>query len=190
MKITDQGIFILEISNDTACMNFNPENPKYSQQLIDSSFRRELKFLEQIQSLKWSPEITEVDEPSRKIYFKWYNNTCEDRLPQNWKYQLTDIVKDLHRLKIYKPNFYPKCFYIDNKDIIHSWIFYSSSSYEEQPIDIDFYRPILNSDRLQTIEKISVAGKVDMKLLIEQAFTDYIRWPDHELKNIYNKVYG
>lgn len=190
MKIVDQGIFILEISNDTACMNFNPQNRKYSKQLIDSSFQRELRILNKIQNYKWAPEITVIQESDRKIFFKWYNNTCENQLPINWKYQLEQIVQDLHREKIYKPNFYPKCFYTDSQDLIHSYIFYSSSEYDEQPIDIDFYKPILNPDRLKTVEKISIEGKVDMKLLIEQAFKDYIVWPDHALQDIYEKVYG
>lgn len=190
MIILDQGIFNLEISNGTACMNFNSGNPKYSKELILSSWNREIKFLDKILKYPWAPEDLKIDHNQKKLSFKWYGNTCETVLPNNWKNQLEQIVNDLKYEKIYKPNFYQKCFYVDNSNQIHAFVFYSSSSYDEQPIDIDFYRPILNDDRLKTVEQLSSNNKLDMKLLIERAFTDYIVWPENALVDIYKKVYG
>ena len=190
MKIVDQGIFTLEIADNIACMNFNPSNPKYNNELIESSFEREINFLNKILHYSWAPEDLKIDQSNRKIYLKWYHNTCEDQLPNNWKYQLECIAQDLHKEQIYKPNFYPKCFYVDQKNNIHAFIFYSSSHYNEQPIDIDFYRPILNEDRLKIVEQLSLNNKLDMKLLIERAFKEYIAWPENALSDIYKKVYG
>lgn len=190
MKTIDQGIFTLEIDGSLACMNFNPINPKYPRTLVEASYRREVEFLHKVAKYNWAPKEIHVWNPGRRIYFKWYNNTGEDTLPDNWKEQLETIARDLHTEKIYKPNFYPKCFYTDNENILHTYIFYSSSSYEEQPIEIDFYKPILNEDRLQVVEQLSTDGKLDMKLLIERAFNNYIKWPDNALADIYKKVYG
>lgn len=190
MKIIDQGIFNLEIDGDVAVMNFNPANPKYSEELIQSSFEREIKYLTRIIKYSWSPEDICINKEKRSISFKWYGNTCEEILPTDAPEQLEIIVRDLNFEKLYKPNFYPKCFYTDNQGRIHAYIFYSTSEYAEQPISMDFYKPILNSDRLELVEKISTDGKLDMGLLIKYAFNDYIKWPGDILPGIYKKVYG
>jgi hypothetical protein len=189
MKIIDHGIFILEINGGVATMNFNTNNSKYPQELIDSSFDRERRNLLKIIAYEWAPEITEINPSKKCISFKWYDNTCEDMIPEYWKEQLEGIAQDLHFEHLYKPNFYPKCFYTDNQGYLHAYIFYSTSTYEEQPINIDFYKPILNDDRLELVNKLATDGKLDMKILIEQAFNNYILWPDNALSDIYKKVY-
>ena len=189
MDIIDQGIFTLEIDGNVASMNFNPSNTKYPAELIESSFVRERDNLLKIIGYKWAPEILEINPHTKRISFKWYNNTCENTLPANWKEQLHTIVCDLHRERIYNPNFYPKCFYVDDNNIVHAFVFYSTSSYDEQPISMDFYKPILNDDRLALVEQLSTDGKLDMGILIKHAFNDYIVWPDNALTDIYKNVY-
>lgn len=189
MKIIDQGIFFLEIKDCVACMNFNPTDSKYPKELIQSSFDRELKNINLLKSYNWSPEILDIDFSNRRIFFKWYDNTAEDYLPNDYKKQLEKITLDLHKEKLYKPNFYPKCFYTDDKDYMHAYVFYSTSEYKEQPISMDFYKPVLNEDRLSLVEKLSTDGKLDMGLLIKYAFNDYIKWPGDPLPEIYKKVY-
>jgi hypothetical protein len=110
-------------------------------------------------------------------------------LPVNWKEQLEQITSDLHQEQLYKPNFYPKCFYVDNNETIHAFVFYSTSEYAEQPIGMDFYKPILNDDRLELVNKLATDGKLDMSVLIKHAFNDYIEWPDFALREIYKRVY-
>lgn len=190
MEITDHGIFALEVNGPIACMDFNPTNSKYTEELIQSSFDREVTFLDRIAKYKWAPEQITVSKSDRKIFFKWYNNTCDDYLPANWQTQLENIAGDLHTEKLYKPNFYPKCFYSDADECLHAFVFYSTSSYDEQPIEINFYKPILNADRLELITQLSTDGKLDMSILIKYAFNDYITWPENALPKIYKRVYG
>jgi len=189
MEIIDQGIFTLEIDNDIATMHFGTANPKYPVELINASFDRECKNLLTLINYKWAPEIIEINPHTKRISFKWYGNTCETTLPKDWKIQLEKITTDLHTEQLYKPNFYPKCFYVDNIGIIHAFVFYSTSAYSEQPISMDFYKPILNDDRLKLVNSLATNGKLDMSILIKHAFNDYIEWPDNALVNIYKKVY-
>ena len=81
MKIIDHGIFILEINGGVATMNFNTNNSKYPQELINSSFDRERRNLLKIIAYEWAPEITEINPSKKCISFKWYDNTCEDMIP-------------------------------------------------------------------------------------------------------------
>lgn len=170
-------------------MDFNPVGDRYPQELIDSSFKRESVFLFRLQNYSWTPKGSYIELAKRKIHFDWYNNTCEDFVPVDYQEQLTQIVKDLHKEQIYKPSFYPKYFYTDDKGKIHAYAFYSASEYIEQPIAMDFYRPILNPQRASLVDQLEVDGKLDMGVLIKHAFTDYIKWPGDALKEIYNIVY-
>lgn len=189
---TKHGIYQSLVTEDQTsfCMDFNPSDPKYPEDLIQSSFDREVRYLVRLQKYSWAPEILEIDFQRRRIVFKWYGKTCENDLPWNYAEQLAQIAKDLHKEQIYKPSFYPKYFYMDGQEVIHAFNFYSASDYSEQPIDIDFYKPILNDDRLKLIESMATAGKLDMRLLVDRAFNDYIKWPGDPLPEIYKKVYG
>ena len=189
MIVIDHGIFNLEIDGNLACMNFNPAGDRYPTALIDSSFEREVRYLLQLKKYIWAPEIVNIDKPFRRVYFKWHNNTCEEKLSTNWKEQLEQIARDLHTEQIYKPSFYTKYFYIDNKDQMHAYAFYSASDHVEQPISMEFYQPILNTQRKSLVEELQIDGKLDMGLLVKHAFTDYIKWPDDPLPELYHKIY-
>lgn len=185
----DNGIFNLIIDGDTACMDFNPVGTRYPKDLIDSSFIRESKFLFSLQQYRWSPKDVYVEIANRKIFFTWHGNTCEDVVPNDYVQQLEQIVKDLHKEKIYKPSFYPKFFYTDSEGTMHAYAFYSASEYKEQPIEMSFYRPILNPQRAVLVDQLEKDGKLDMGILVKHAFTNYIKWPDDPLPEIYRRVF-
>jgi len=189
LTIIDNGIFNLVIDGETACMDFNPVGTRYPTDLINSSFKRESVFLYRLQQYKWAPKKVYVEIATRKIYFEWHGNTCDDAVPSDYVCQLENIARDLHKEQIHKPNFYPKYFYTDSSGIMHSYAFYSASEYKEQPIEMDFYRPILNPQRKALVEMIETDGKLDMGILVKHAFTDYIKWPGDPLPKIYQRVF-
>jgi len=186
----DNGIFNLVIDGDIACMDFNPVGDRYPQDLVTSSFERERKYLLQLIKYPWAPELLEINPHTRQIMFKWYNNTCEDSVPDNYAEQLEQITRDLHTEQVYKPSFYTRYFYTDANRQIHAYAFYSSSSYNEQPINMDFYIPILNPERKALIAQLHTDGKLDMGILVKHAFMDYIKWPEDILPDIYKKIYS
>jgi hypothetical protein len=171
-------------------MDFNPGGTRYPQELITSSFERECRYLQRLRNYNWCPEVISCDYINRKIHFNWYHNTCERKLSANWKEQLEIIVRDLAEQQIYKPSFYPKFFYIDNKDNMRAYAFYSASDQSEQPINIEFYRPILNPDRAILVEQLAIDGKLDMGVLQWHAFNTYIEWPEDILPIIYKKYFN
>ena len=189
MTVIDHGIFNLKISDKVAVMDFNPSGNRYPVDLINEVYDRECRYLERLSKYSWSPKNVHLMKPFRQIYFRWHSNTCEEFLPDNYQEQLEQITRDLHNEKIYKPSFYPKYFYTDENNQLHAYAFYSASDYKEQPIDMDFYRPILNPERAKLVETLEINGKLDMGVLQKHAFTDYIKWPNDILKEIYHKIY-
>jgi hypothetical protein len=184
------SIYNFTVDNNTACMDFNPKTDRYPEDLIESSFLREVRYLDNLQTYKWAPGLISVDINHRKIYFEWFNNTCEDKLSSLWKVQLEEIVNDLHKEEIYKPSFYPKYFYIDNDDQMHAFNFYTAFDYNENPVNVEFYRSILNQDRAELIDKLAPNGCLQLEDLMYHAFNNYIVWPENALKDIYKRVYG
>jgi len=189
LTVIDCGIFNLVINDNVARMDFNPTGNRYPTELIISSYERECRYLTRLQKYSWAPEVIDFNHNSRQIQFRWYGNTCEEKLSTTWKQQLKTVVIDLKKENIHKPSFYPKFFYVDDNDNLRAYAFYSASDYDEQPISMDFYRPILNPDRAALVDQLEVNGKLDMKILVECAFTDYIKWPDNALAAIYHTVH-
>ena len=188
---TVQGIYtsLVNENKDVLCMDFNPTSDRYPEPLIQSSFERELRYINRLRKYPWAPELLEVSANERKLYIKWYDNTCEDRIPNDYAAQLLFMCSDLYREQIYKPSFYPKYFYTDNMNRMHMFNFYTAFDYSEQPLNVNFYSPILNGDRKELVDKISQDGLLDVKLLMKYAFTEYINWPNNILKDIYKKIY-
>jgi len=170
-------------------MDFNPTGTRYTQELITSSFEREKRYVLKLIEYPWAPELLEANPFTRQIVFKWYSNTCESYVPRNYVEQLYQITQDLYNNGIYKPSFYTKYFYTDLYGQLHTYGFYSSSDFSEQPIDIRFYQPILNPERAALVKDIEIDGKLDMGILVKHAFTNYIKWPEDPLPEIYRKVY-
>lgn len=189
MITIDHGIFNLQIGEGVAVMDFNPKGDRYPTELVNEVYARECRYIEQLSKYSWAPKNVHLMKPFRQVYFQWHANTCEDLVPDNYKQQLEQIVRDLHSEQIYKPSFYPKYFYTDDVGQLHAYAFYSASDYSEQPISMDFYRPILNPQRKALVEQLEVDGKLDMGILVKHAFTDYIKWPEDPLPEIYRKVY-
>jgi len=189
LKLIDHGIFNLLIEDDIATMDFNPLGDRYPQELINDVFDREIKFLRKVKKYRWAPEILHINLENRCISFKWYNNTCEQIIPEDYKTQLKEITKDLHKDELIKLNFYKNYFYTDDNGILHTYAFYSTSTYNEQPINIDFYGPILNEDRKTLVDQLTSTGFLDMRELQKHAFKNYIDWPENPLPKIYEEVH-
>jgi hypothetical protein len=200
-----RGIYEVLVNDDASilCFKFRAyceqDCKTYPDELVQNSFEREIKNLEKVKQYPWAPEILEIDYNNKCVFLKWYGKCCDllyrtgvdyGSIAVDWKQQLEQIVKDLHKEELYKVSFYPGCFYFDSNNILHTFMFYTVSTYAEQPIDISFYETMLNEDRLAMIRKLAPTGKLDMKLLYEQAFKNYIKWPEDPLPAIYDRVYG
>lgn len=199
------GVYETLVNEDKTimCFRFRPYNAEadktYAEELVQSSFEREVRNLDAVKGYPWAPEVISIDHDSRTIFLKWYEKCCDlldkdgvdfSTIAPNWQEQLEQIVRDLHKLELYKVSFYPNCFYFDANGKLRTYMFYTVSTYAEQPIDISFYEAMLNEDRMAMIRKLAPSGKLDMKLLYEQAFKQYIKWPGDPLPAIYERVYG
>ena len=201
-KITpaDTGAIYEPLVNDAGtilCMNFNNNsyrNKPASEELLDECFKREIQFLTFFQKYNWCAKLLEIDYANRCVFIEWNRDCCEkiirmeQELCTDWQTQLEIIIRDIRSEQVYKISMYP-CYHFIKDGLLKSFGFYTTSSYAEQPIDIDLYRPILNAERSKYIDQIAVDGRVDFAILNEYSLTKYVKWPGDPLPGIYQRVY-
>ena len=69
------------------CMNWDADHPyqtahgprpDFTPELLEFFFEREVTHLKLFNSYKWAPEVIDIDEPNKMIFFKWYGETCNN----------------------------------------------------------------------------------------------------------------
>lgn len=182
------------------CMRFDPNNKfrnnPVSQELADDCFYREVKYLKKFSKYSWCAKLLEVDEDRREVFIEW-SDCCEKIIESgnslydyasNWKDQLKQIVSDIRTNEVYKITMYP-CYHFFKGNTLKAFGFYTTCDYAEQPININLYRPILNDERANFIDSVWPDGFVDFSILNEHSLTEYVKWPEDPLPNIYKEVY-
>jgi len=168
-----------------------------SKELAEDCFRREVKYLKLFQKYEWCAILLDIDTTNQEVYIEWNTECCEKiiesgrnikSLCPSWKTQLHQIVADIKNNHVYKISMYP-CYHFVKDGCLKAFGFYTSCDYEEQPIDINLYRPILNAERAEFIDKVWPDGMVDFAVLNKYSLTEYVKWPSDPLPQIYKEVY-
>jgi hypothetical protein len=199
-ELIEPGVYNLWKSKDGnyLCQEFN--EAEYGLLLTRACWIRDLNFIDSpdLKHYKWLAPFAKDERFGWKIYIRFTGHLVQDILDRgekleeycpDWKEQLEQMCVDLHKEGIYKLSMYPKCFFIDEDKVLKTFSFFSASRYIEQPINMQLYMPLLNSDRASLVRKLMVGDKLDMGLLNEKAFKEYIKWPGDPLPEIYQKVY-
>lgn len=183
------------------CMRFDPNNSfrnePVSIELAEDCFRREVKYLKKFSQYNWCAKLIDVDTSTKEVYIEWNKDCCEkiiesgtnlNSIIPDWKQQLKQIISDIKHNHVYKITMYP-CYHFVKDNCLKAFGFYTTCDYNEQPIDIELYRPLLNKEREQFIDSVWPNGKVDFAILNEYSLTEYVKWPEDPLPDIFKEVY-
>lgn len=184
--------------NTVFCMNFDTSNSYqdylnkigFVPEIAHEFFEREVTYLEKFQSYSWAPEILEIDYSNRKIFFKWYNNTCNDiintgkHLPNDWKNQVSRIIREQLSQKVYKITQYPHCFYVDDNLIIRTFDFHACFDFDDCVIPYSKINGIIHKDSIGRIDEATSNGLVDMSVMFHNSLRTHITWPDNFLSTL------
>lgn len=183
------------------CMRFDPtnsfRNEPISEELAEDCFQREVKYLKKFSKYDWCANLVDIDTNVREVFIEWNNECCEkiiesgrnlNDVAPNWKEQLKQIVADIKENQVYKITMYP-CYHFVKNSSLKAFGFYTTCDYSEQPININLYRPILNEERANFIDSVWPDGKVDFAILNKHSLTEYVKWPEDPLPQIYKEVY-
>ena len=173
------------------CMDFGNERIKFDN---DFFFEREVYFLKRFKKYKWAPEVLEVDYSNKRIFIKWYQETCNniifsDRTLEeyciDWKQQLLNIVRDIESQQVLKLNLYPHCFFIDDKQTMRAMDFYASVDKNNTVYPTQLIENLISKKSKHRWDQVILNDQIDFEKFYFNAINEHIiDWPGHPLKEL------
>ena len=163
----------------------------YTEELVENMFFREKKYLLHCSKFKWVPEILEINEIKRQIFFKWYNNTCNEilygrdkNLINICKIKYQEIIQEQLKNQIYKLSAYPHCYYLDNNLEMKTFDFYACCTEDTKFIKLENIKGLLGDSSYRFLE-CEKNGYINLKLMFTNTMLKYSFWPNNLTKEIY-----
>lgn len=169
--------------------------------LVEWFFEREAKFLIDLQHLKCTPEVYEIDYDNKKIFVEWNKETLSqivndpnrsiDRELPNWNLQLKEIFKEFQDAKHYKLSLYPHCFFIDKNKQIKTIDYYSVVPHDQQYIERSVIEGIIGIDGAYRFDNSTNNGLLDFKKFHEITINTHLDnyWDVNPFKEIFSEEY-
>jgi hypothetical protein len=202
---TSQMVYEPLISPDGSmfCMNFTypseyqqqqyKKYPEcYTEDFVKWVFDREVYFIEKFSGYSWSPEILEINHTERRIFFKWYNGTCNDliygggKFDDNVRSKFETMLKSQVDNGIFKLTAYPHSHFIDFNGNIRAFDFYACCTKDEHIIPLEKIRALLG-ESFNRFAECCNDGQVDLKMMFKNTLSKYEFWPNNLTRDIYEK---
>jgi hypothetical protein len=170
----------------------------YTEKFVIEMFEREKKYLSLLKEFEWLPEIIDIDESKRRIFFKWYDRSCNDLLysKKNDEYKtkicldgFSKILKDQLANNIYKVSSYPHCYYLDADLNMKTFDFYACATDEDRYIDFDRVKALLGDSHKRFLDCLVNDNAIDLKKMYENNLTKYSFWPNDITRKVYEEFY-
>lgn len=191
------------------CMHYcvDPEYRKNAtpmqEDLIQWFFEREVKFLQQLQPLKTTPKLYEIDYSNRKVFVEWNKETLSqvvfnpsrnlDAEIPDWKTQIREFLLSTKENNFYKMSLYPHCFYLDKDRVLKTIDYYAVVPYSERFIERKIIEGVIGKDGAYRFdESTNDNGVIDFKRFFEITVTKHLTryWPDSPFNDIFKEVYN
>lgn len=191
---------------DRMCMHFSTYSPEYmtgscvprSDELMDSFFQRELKYLSLFQGQAWCPEIYEVDATERKILVEFNGESLNwpvytegrdlnHEFP-SWKEDLYNIIKSIHDLGYHKASIYPHCFFYTKTNQLKMVDYYATLDKNDTRMHKSLIEPIIGVDSQQRFIEVKDGDYYEMADHFKNSMKTWIKWPDDPLPEFYDRI--
>lgn len=195
----EQNVMCMHYCVDTRYRN---DDHVVNEDLLQWFFEREIKFINQLQHLKTTPYVYDVDFNERKVFIEWNKETLSqvvftkgrriDNEYPNWKNQIKDFLASTKENKFYKMAMYPHCFYMTKEGNLKTIDYYSVVPYEERFIERKVIEGIIGKDGAYRFdESTDSAGYIDFKKFFEITVTRHLTryWPGPIFSEIFDEIY-
>ena len=191
------------------CMNWDPlhpyqtihgPRPDFTPDLIKFFFDREVTHLKIFEKrYLWAPEVIDIDEQNKLIFFKWYGETCNnivysdrslDQECPSWQQQLYSIIDDIFNMGYYKMSLYPHCFYLDRDNRLHTFDFYGCVRRSNPFIEYNKIKGMVGPNSKERFNEAITGDVVNVEILFKRSLENYIKWPHSALNKIYDRLYS
>lgn len=199
------------VSNDgkTFCKNYSFPNdyqyretsdrPLYTEEVVDWFWNNELKWIEYFKNKPYASEIIDIDYNSKKIYIKWYNESCNQIMyggkvwPEDqWRGQIKNIMLDQYREGVYKLTMYPHCHYIDNDNNMRAIDWYGCVKVDYPYIEEKYMQGIIHDSAKFRIEETGTVntGLINLEIMFMRSLSTHVLWGYQNMNYIYKEMFN
>jgi hypothetical protein len=200
---------LVSLDGKTFCKNYSFPNeyqyrettdrPLYTDKVVDWFFFNELTYLEVMEHKPYAPEVLDVDFKNRRIFLKWYGESCNQIIysgklwPQaQWRKQIRDIIVDQYDSGIYKLTMYPHCHYIDNNDNMRAIDWYGCVPIDEPYIEEKYMQGIIHETAQFRLEETGIAidNVLNLETMFKRSLGTHVLWGDQDMSYIYKELFN
>lgn len=193
---------------DKMCMHFTEDAAEYmrgscvprNNELMETFFQRELKYLTIFQGKPWCPEIFDVDPTERKILVEFNKESLNkpiriegrslDSEFPNWKQDLFRIIKDVHDSGYIKSSLYPHCFFYTNSGQMKMIDYYATIEKDDTLLHKSLIEPIIGVDSHQRFIEVKQGDYYQMGNHFKNSLKTWIKWPGDPLPEFFDMIFG
>lgn len=217
LKLDNQGILCMAqqtyeplVSEDKKvfCKNYSwPNNyqymettdrPLYTEEVVNWFFQNELKYIDKFKNKSYAPEIIDIDYKSKKIFLKWYGESCnqimygQQQWPQaQWRQQIKDIMLDLYNEGVYKLTMYPHCHYISSEGNMRAIDWYGCVPVDKPYISEKYMQGIIHETAQFRLEETgsAVNNILNLETMFKRSLSTHVLWGDQNMSYIYKEIF-
>ncbi len=175
------------------------QRPLYTEESVDSFWKKELEHILMCKDKSYAPEILDIDQTNKRLFFKWYGKSCNeiifggnnlDDICPDWRQQLLDIMIDLYQNNVYKLTMYSHCHMIDNNGQMKTFDWYGCISKDNPIIEAKLIESIVHGTALHRIKEVQTQdGNYDLSKMFKRSLGKYVTWGNQGLEYIYRKMF-
>jgi hypothetical protein len=192
---------------DTFCKNYNfPNNyqyletkdrPLYTQEVVDWFFQNEVRWIEYFKNKPYSPEIIDIDFKRKKIFLKWYKESCNQVMfsgrswPTEWLDKIKNIILDQYATGVYKLTMYPHCHYIDSHDNMRAIDWYGCVLVANPYIEEKYMQGIIHETAQFRLDETGSAidNKLNLEIMFKRSLGQHVMWGEQNMSYIYKELF-
>jgi hypothetical protein len=197
---TDGTVFCKNYSwPNTYQYMYEKERPLYTNELVEWFFLNEVRWIEHFKDKPYAPEIIDIDLSKRKIYIKWYKESCNQIIygkkywPENvWLKQIKDIVIDQYNEGVYKLTMYPHCHYIDNNNNMRAIDWYGCVPVNNPYIKSKYMDGIVHETARFRLEETGPAQNdlLNLETMFKRSLSTHVMWGNQNMNYIYKEIFN
>lgn len=178
----------------------DPDRPLYTPEVVDYFFGQEVKYVLEYKDKPYAPEIIDIDYKQKRLYFKWYKETCNEiiysgrdltEICPDWKEQIKHIEVDLYNSGTYKLTMYPHCHFIDNHGQMRAIDWYGCIPVGNSLVDSQYMDGIIHSSAIFRLQETGaiVDGKYNLEKMFQRSMSTHVKWGTESMKYIYDEIF-
>ena len=178
----------------------DPIRPLYTSDAVDYFFNKEVENVLKYKNKEYAPEIIDIDYKLKRLYFKWYGETCNEIIYSgrdlsekchNWKDQIKNILVDLYNSGTYKLTMYPHCHYIDNDGNMRAIDWYGCVPTDDFCIETKYMDSIIHETAIFRLKETGdlVDGKYNLESMFKNSMSRHVKWGNYSMRYIYDEIF-